>query len=64
MYLNLDNYRSSNGKDCGGDERDVFPIPQICGLEQIYIGDSIFNASFLEPKNIQLFICVFKIKIN
>lgn len=41
-------YRSSYGKDGGGDQGDVFPVEEVCGLEEVHVWDSVFHASLLE----------------
>lgn len=44
----IDPYRSSHGKDCGRDQGYIFPVKQVCGLEEVHVGHAVFHARLLE----------------
>lgn len=42
-------YRSSDGEDGHRDLGDVFPVPQVYGLEEIHVRNSVSDTRLLEP---------------
>lgn len=50
MNMQISTNSSADSEDRGSDERDVLPVPQVGGLEQVYVRDTILHASFLEPE--------------